>query len=319
VPTQKKRGPARQPTPTSNNARRQHSAKALEPPREGDTFKVWCEACQSDADFDFRNGEWWFSSFDPDCPKGRECGRNLAGQGGCQPWQLKADPRPFLAGAIERRRSDRPDPLPTDASIDGWAAGLLSRPERLAWLTDERGLSVATIERLRLGWDPDRRTYCIPIFDKRGRVVNLMRRRQEGPARGLAGRGKTNRGMQLYPYPVPRGRRLLLCGGLLDAPLARQHGLPAVTSTHGVRSWMPSWDRYFVGRIVAVCFDVGEEQAAAKRAQALSDAGARRVCAVRLADTGMKKGEDITDWFMKYGCTADELESSIFDRGSAGR
>jgi hypothetical protein len=88
-----------------------------------------------------------------------------------------------------------------------------------------------------------------------------------------------------------------------------------VTSTHGVRSWMPSWDRYFVGRVVAICFDVGEEQAAAKRAQTLSDAGARRVCVVRLADEGMEDGEDLTDWFMKYGCTADELRQLIRESG----
>jgi hypothetical protein len=74
---------------------------------------------------------------------------------------------------------------------------------------------------------------------------------------------------------------------------------------------MPSWDRYFVGRGVAVCFDVGEEATAEKRAKALVAAGARKVVVVRLADAGLEHGEDLTDWFARYDRSALELRDLI--------
>jgi hypothetical protein len=297
-------------------AERGNTTGGLAPPRHNDRYDFWCDGCDHEADATYLNRRWRIGSYSARCPGGSECLALLAKQFGCKPNRLLTDPRPYLPDDGASRRSDRVDPLPTEAQVSGWAEGLQIRPAQLDWWIDERGWDEDMLARYRIGWDTEAQAYTIPLYDHRGRLVNLIRRRPGGKAYGLAGRGKKNGGVRLYPRPpLRRWEWVLLCGGLLDAPLAVRHGLPAVTGSHGVGVWMQSWDRYFCDRVVVICFDVGEAAATGRRAVHLRGVGAKRVIVADLAAAGLGDGEDLTDWFVKYDRSAKDL-LGLIRRGS---
>jgi hypothetical protein len=231
---------------------------------------------------------------------GAEFLAELAEAVGCRPYQLIEDGPTVLAdylnGAVAAARV--PAPLPSEGTIAGLRSRLLSSRRPLAWLR-RRGISEATVRQFELGWNGG--AIVFPVRVEAGELVNV-RFRLLDPEADPKVRGLSGRGAQLYP-DVPADGPILLCAGELDALLARQRGLPAVTTTCGAR--LPD---HLVcelgGRRVAVVYDVGEETAAETTAAKLRAAGSE-AWAVRLGLP--KKGDDLTDWFLKYGRTAREL------------
>ena len=196
-----------------------------------------------------------------------------------------------------------PARLPFRAMLAAHCKRLLAMPERLAYLHDVRGLTTETIRRYCIGWDF--RRYTVPVFQG-DELVNLRRYLPGGEPKwvGLAGRSVK------YLYPdFPTTTKVLLVEGELDALVARQHGLPAVTCIGGVNTWDPDWNPGFAGRLVVICFDCDDagRSAAIARRQELCAAGAR----VKVVSLGLQDKEDLTDWFVPYNRTADELLSLI--------
>jgi DNA primase len=101
---------------------------------------------------------------------------------------------------------------------------------------------------------------------------------------------------------------ILLCEGEWDTLIARQHRLPAV-GVSGVNIWDQKWNPAFAGTSVAIVFDCDDagRSNARRRAEELSVAGAR----VKVVDLGLRDKEDLTDWFVKYRRTAEDLISLI--------
>ena len=201
-----------------------------------------------------------------------------------------------------------PAPLPNEEQLRKWARQLFHE-DAWGWLRKARGLSPATIRKAHLGYDG--RAVVIPIFGPDGALVNVKRRywpdpwftRPKGDA--VWKQTLTGRGAQLYPN-VPAKGRIILCAGETDALLARQHGLPAVTTTCGatlpdalVPELMPG------GRDIDVVYDVGEEIAAEATAGKLRAVGANAV-AVGLGLPA--RGQDLTDFFLS-GRTARDLRA----------
>jgi hypothetical protein len=244
--------------------------------------------------------------------------RELAAAVGCELGgaALKDDPLAYLGDLVRQRPSaPEPAPLPSPGELAGWQARLLSSGAALEYLLNERGLTEEVIARYELGYDG--RAFTLPVYSIRGhRLVNLRRRAWPelfpGGAKyqGLRGRNKRNGGVSLYPA-LPRRGALLLCGGELDALVAHVHGLPGIACTAGVATaWKGAWDRLVRGRAVVVVYDVGEEQQAASRVSALGAAGAL-AWAVDLGAAGLQDKEDLTDFFVKHGHTADELRALV--------
>lgn len=232
---------------------------------------------------------------------------------GCAVWELlEHAPRwlePYAVDSGRARRPVRPDPLPSEDKIRTWRAEL-----PFSFLERERGLTAATAERFEIGWDRERRGFTYPIRDASGALVNVSWRAPRGrklllpggvrrSKHRLAGRTAEIGGLPFYPQPLPPFGGLLV-EGEPDALLARQHGLPAFTGLLG-KQWSQAWDAYAAGREIAVAYDVGAEEDAAATVDKLRRAGARRAWVVPL---GLPNdGDDIGDWFVKYGRTADEL------------
>jgi hypothetical protein len=175
----------------------------------------------------------------------------------------------------------------------------------LRYVTRQRGLTRHTIRQYRLGFDG--RAIVIPVTDGRQRVVNIRRRFLSPQADGPKITGLRGRAARLYPGGERR-RTLLLGEGEFDVLLARQHGLPAVTSTAGT-SWSSSWDRHIRRRRVVVLYDAGEQsfQLACDRARKLVAAGAMDAWAIDLRQAGLADGEDLTDWFLTYNFSVEKL------------
>jgi hypothetical protein len=225
---------------------------------------------------------------------------------------LLEDPLLWLADYLHSARSTGyVQAVPDDAQREEWASNLMRTPRPLAYLTRTRGLTKRTLRRAGIGWDKRETAITIPIHNAQGEVVNLVRRPWPATTppkyKVLAGPGMPER-VQVYPLPLRPGP-VLAVGGLLDALLARQHGLNAVSGTHGVDTSLDVWLPHVRGRQVAVMWDVGEEKAMYDRVKALNDAGAY-ARPVRLSRLAGFTGKDLTD-ALTGGYTAENLKALI--------
>jgi DNA primase len=227
--------------------------------------------------------------------------------------------------AVLQRRLTHAAPLPTNEELDRWSEALWADAARLRYLAEERGLSERVIRRYRLGWNEEQSRYMLPVAGDDGKLANVRRYKpdahpDEGKMIGLRGRGG-----QLYPAPptASDAAPVLVTEGEWDALVARSHGLTAVCGTLGAATWRPAWSGALAGLSVAFiydCDDAGREGAAAAAGAVLPIA--RRV---RVVDLGLGAGEDLTDWFVTYGRSADDLlrliasTSSLEREGGGGR
>ena len=100
----------------------------------------------------------------------------------------------------------------------------------------------------------------------------------------------------------------LICAGEKDMAIARTQGFNAITITGGERA-LPLAISYFKDRRVVICYD--NDDAGLEGAKNLANALYRyakeiRIC-TRFHEVCKEKGEDITDFFMKYGKTRQDL------------
>jgi len=180
-------------------------------------------------------------------------------------------------------------------------------PDELEWLQVARGLTLDTIERLRIGYDGQRYTFPIRY---QGKWRNIRRYLAGGTPKWmqLAGHGAA----LLYPTEELAGNTLpvLFCEGELDQALANQksEGLyVAITGTGGAGN-PPKDLSPLKGREVFIAYDLDSagEKGARKLLEHLKDAGAiARI--LDLSDVGLSRetqdtaGPDITDFFMLGG------------------
>jgi hypothetical protein len=210
---------------------------------------------------------------------------------------------------LDREYGQRPPKplgsLPTPADIVRWQRQLATDVAAMHYLREKRGLTPSTIRKHHIGYDGER--YTLPVYDPFSLVPVNLRRYSPDSARkmiGLAGRTSKH----LYPS-IPLGEWVLLCEGEWDALLARECRLPSVTSTGGVGCWDEQWTQLLRGRDVAIVYDCDDagRLAAARRAEEIRGV-ARKVAVV---DLGLDDHEDLSDWFLKYGCSRSDLKGLI--------
>jgi hypothetical protein len=234
---------------------------------------------------------------------------------GIHPWRLKNGDFSEFGEPIGASRAE-PESLPSEATIDGWASRLSTEPDARRWLIQRRGLNRDTLASYRLGYDGEAITF--PIYEG-GELVGLKRRYTPQPwyyKRGKPVWKRTLAGMEALLYPLrilaADPAALVICEGELDCLLLNQHGIPALTSTAGPH-WKEEWNVYLVGRQIAVMYDAGSRELATRRALELRMAGARAAWPVDLTRAGFAHGEDVSDWFIKYGRSAGALRRLIND------
>jgi putative DNA primase/helicase len=198
----------------------------------------------------------------------------------------------------------RDDPPPLDQEV--WLTShrrLLGDPDRLAWLFECRGLRRDTISERGLGWDGAR--YTIPILDAAGACVNIRRYNRELTPKMLNFFTTYGRA-RLYPLDQLAEARtrvtpIFLFEGELDALLATQSGLCAISVTGGAGTWRDEFTELFRDLTVLICYDCDD----AGRAGSLNVARALATVATRVwrfdLDPARMDGYDFTDYVLGGG------------------
>lgn len=190
-------------------------------------------------------------------------------------------------------------------------AKLLASKPMLSWLEEQRGISIETVKRFKLGFDGDR--LCIPVYWK-GRVVNIRKHHGRRKAANKVISYKPGYGgLRLFPEESLASPVVLLCEGELDTILACQLGYSALTVTGGSGSWADKFTPLLKGKEVIVCYDIDEA----------GKVGAKAICNKILGTAGVVKNlllpitspatGDLTDYVVQYGATKATLDALISD------
>lgn len=207
------------------------------------------------------------------------------------------------------KRPPPPVPLPTEGSLRKWSLRLRKAEQAqglLAFLSEERLLRRKTIKKAGLGAHYGRIT--VPIRTASGELVNV--RHYKPHAKISKVHSETGHGESVL-YPIAALARddagpVLLCEGEIDALVAGQHGFVAVSGTGGAGN-PPKDLTALAERPVYVAYDCD----AAGRTGAMKVA-ARLVSVAKevfVLDLGLRDGEDISDWFVTHGKSADDLRA----------
>lgn len=188
------------------------------------------------------------------------------------------------------------------ALIEYWYAKL---GDRRAYFHG-RGFTNSTIDFQRLGWTGHR--FSIPVWlgkPQESSVVQVRLRKSPEDESDLP------KYLNLSGYPGPHlynswvlegSKEAVIFFGEFDAALAYQHGLPAVSPTNGMLSWVPEWTEEFLRykTRVTIIPDKGEEMRGWRLA---ADIG-MKVQVIEYPEFG--EGKDFTDWILS-GKSAQEL------------
>ena len=124
-----------------------------------------------------------------------------------------------------------------EALIEDWHQELMSNIPVRAYLVKDRGISVPTLKRYKIGWDGER--YTIPIANKFGIYVNVRRYSNNAEGRMKMLPFKEGYGAnKLFPIEVLFANdTVILHEGEWDTLLQLSKGFPALTNTAGAGSW----------------------------------------------------------------------------------
>lgn len=176
-------------------------------------------------------------------------------------------------------------------------------------LANSLGISNETIEELKLGSiEYENEIIAFPVFMYR----HLLDIRQYHP--GGSPKIKSRQGSPsglIIPFDIwqatPENRMTILCAGEKDMAVARSMGFNAITLTGG-ESCLPCQNTYFKDRHIAIVYD--NDETGRNGAYKLGNHLLQYTPYVKVVTNfheGMENKEDITDFFMKYKRTKEDL------------
>ena len=120
----------------------------------------------------------------------------------------------------------------------------------------------------------------------------------------------------IIPYDLfrysPKDKYTLICAGEKDMAIARTHGFKAITITGGENA-LPKTLELFRDRKIAICYD--NDDAGLHGAKRLANKLLEYTTDIKIVtnfhEICKEKGEDITDFFVKYGKTREDLINYI--------
>jgi len=179
------------------------------------------------------------------------------------------------------------------------------------FLKESRGLKAEVVEKYKIGfakehpkWGGNERL-TIPI-SLNGKYVNIRFHsiKNEEP-KDYPYDSNLPYAICLFPEDQLKNDELWLCEGELDALCLISQDLPAVTITGGAGVWKDEFAPLFRDKKVNIVYDCDEagEKGAKRIAGILKDVAKK----VDIIELGLKEGEDITDFFVTYGKTREDL------------
>lgn len=195
-------------------------------------------------------------------------------------------------------------------SLQEWQNETLSETSKKRAL--DLGISEEVIEDLQLKTPAHTDSIAFPVF--MDDVLLDIRTYNPGGEVKIKSRSGCPNGL-IIPFDTwqrtPTNRATIICAGEKDMAIARSKGLNAITITGGENK-IPSQLNYFKDRIVIIVYDNDQtgRAGAIKLANALLEV-TDKVKVVTKFHEGMEEKEDITDYFVKYEHTKEELIASI--------
>jgi len=192
-------------------------------------------------------------------------------------------------------------------------------PTNIRQYLNLRGISDSIIDKHKLGWGKfyGRNWITIPIKDQDGSLNGFKLRRDPN---GNEDTGKYcfyPKGFKatLYGWEILNNNPdcIVICEGEFDCMLLEANGIPAITSTAGAETFKKEWIEHLRGiRNVYICFD--KDEAGQRGSQKLIETLIEELPGSMISKITLPEkmeGKDITDYFVKYGGTADELIHSL--------
>lgn len=175
-------------------------------------------------------------------------------------------------------------------------------------LANSLGISDEVLSELNVASsDADNLMFPVFMYD------HLLDIRKYNPGAKPKMRSRTNCPAGLIvPFDIwkdtPLKKVTILCAGEKDMAVARSHGLNAITFTGGEQS-KPKMLEPFKDRIVAICYDNDDagKTGAVKVATELYGVAQTVKIVTGFHEICKEHGEDITDFFVKYGKTKEDL------------
>ncbi len=167
----------------------------------------------------------------------------------------------------------------------------------------EHGLNKEFVTKT-LGWVLEENRITIPIYDADGKnPFNRYRNLEEGSDKFTADKGSHPTLYRLYK--VKKENTIMLCEGEPDCAKLWQEGIPAITSTSGVKSFSTKIAAPLKGKMVLICLDTDEAgiSAVAKYFNVLTEVGANPL----IIDLPPEY-KDICDFFTS-GKTKEDFDS----------
>jgi hypothetical protein len=182
--------------------------------------------------------------------------------------------------------------------------------DSLDYVQKERGLSKETIIKYNIGYSVKTKRTTFPIYDDAQNLVNVRQhsKHYRDRAKGFKVIGiKGFNQVRLTPLEALKEKDIYIFAGEFDAYLAQSLGLKgAVTKTGPEKQWYKRFNNYFKDKNVAIIYDndkAGREGANLIATSLLEIANKVKVVVLPLSN----KGEDFTDFIIRYGNTIDDF------------
>jgi len=211
------------------------------------------------------------------------------------------------------------------------------QPPHYKYLKLKRGWNAPTVEMFSVGWAEEQKykdrdgkwqkgKYILPVNDKDSLCRNLRRYAPDAPS-DLKMINTKDYGSPIRLWPLDKlieanPEHLIYCEGEWDCGLLIQHLIDnslspswyACTNTGGCNSFEPEWLEYFYGRHVYFVFDMdaagktwASSIATTHFTSLLSSGKIKSLKIVHLPLDGTKDANDLTDYFVKFGGTMEDL------------
>ena len=182
------------------------------------------------------------------------------------------------------------------------------RKTDIEYLIVERGLDHETIKDMGLGYDGRRIT--IPIYNKHGIIINI-RKYDKNSDNKMMSHKKGMGSVQIFGLDsLLKNDKLVFCEGEWDRMVLERNGIRAFTVTGGAGIFKEEWiDQYDIkNKEIYVIFDC--DIAGRNGAQKVTEKLIKHN-KVKVVDLELKNKDDITDWFVMHGKTAEDLVKKI--------
>jgi DNA primase len=144
----------------------------------------------------------------------------------------------------EEKHMSELDMAVEESRVDTAHEFLFRQPFAIQKLTKDRGLTIETIKKYKIGYLKGAIT--IPIYNKNGKFVSLKFHKKYQTEGAVT---------QLFPWDALNKNYVVLVEGELDAIILQQHGINGITQTSGANGWLDEFNKEFHKKIVYLAYD----------------------------------------------------------------